>query len=424
MPSGFQPNDILIVAVAVSGGTGATITAPSGWYTQSTMNISQSTNTRLTIYYRVATGYESASYSWTFDTTRSASAFMVAYEGANPFYPPAIATQANATASTTINVTDTNSTYETGRQLQIVVCNNTTAVSTLTAGSGYTNQVDICTTASPFIEICLLDGAKGVPMGGLSSSSPTCSQSVTGVFANIFIEDQRPAFNKLGEDEFVIGSFSTSRTSLASQVLQANYPNELLLAMIGIQNGTTTVSSVTGASLTWSLVARANTNAGSSEVWCAFSPNTFSSQPITITFSGATVSGNILLAGIVGADMTTATGLGAIGATATGTSSAAAPTISLTTTRNNSWVWSIMNEGMASASSISAGTNQTNIRSVNDTTNAAASWILRQNSLTTTKGTNVTMNATAPSTDSCNIVAIEILPTIQHALGSLGAGAS
>lgn len=419
VPSGVLANDVLIAMVGVDGGTGATITAPAGWTTLK--NTTQSTNTRAVIYWKLVDGYEPATYTWTLDTTRQAAAVMAAYSGANPFPPAATSTLANGTGSITINATTVNSTYETGLAIQCVAARNTTAASTITAAGSYVKRADTCTSASAFIDVAITDVAKGLTVGGTIGSAPTCNQTVTSVFGTLFLEDARPAFNVLVEDVFVVGSVSASSSSLTSSAsLQTNYPNTLLLLFCAITKDATTVSSV-GGGLTWTNVSRANTNTGCVEVWRTFVPTPISGQQVIINLAASAVSVNYMVVGFAGVDLTGSNGSGAIGAVATGTSSSAAPSLNLTTTRNNSWVWTGYNAAGVTGA-MTAGSGQTVLRNLNDGTNIAQGWFTKQNSLTATSGTVVTSNSTAPSTASCNIISVEILPAIYHNLGATGIG--
>jgi hypothetical protein len=188
-----------------------------------------------------------------------------------------------------------------------------------------------------------------------------------------------------------------------------------------INKDTATVSSITGGSLSWTFVSRVNTNAGSCELWRSFAP-TPTSQSFTYNFSATIVSANHIICSITGTDFTGTNGSAAIGNIVTGTTTAAAPSVSLTTTRDNSWVWAAVNEGNTAAGTITAGTSQTILRSQNDVGNTCASFMWRQNAITPTSGTSVTMNCTAPTTGNCNILAVEILPAVRKNLGDLGIG--
>jgi hypothetical protein len=415
--TGAQSNDILIACISVSGGSSATITPPTGW--TAILGANETTDILTRAYWRQATGYETASYTWTFDTTRQAAGVMVAYSGAYPNIPRTSTTNVNSTASTTTASGTGNSTYETGLSIQIFGAYNTSVATTMTASGGYAQRADTCTTASAFIEVAIQDNSKGLPMGGMSANAATISSAATSTSLNFMIEDQRTV-GVLTVDDYLVGSKTASFSSFTSGTFPVNYPNELLLVFASVCNGATTVSGITGGGLTWANVGRINTNAGSTEVWRAFAPIS-QNFGLTFTMSASTVSFNFVVVGIVGADMTGTSGSGAIGAFNTATSTSAAPSVNVTTTRNNSWVWAAGNDSTGTVAAV-AGTGQTLLRSDKDTANNCLAWLQRQTTATTTSGTVVTMNNTAPSTDSCNMLAVEILPAIHYNLAATGAG--
>lgn len=421
IPAGCVANDVLLACIGVAGGTGASITPPSGWTLVSTQ--AQGTNMLMNVYWYLATGYDASSFAWTFDSARQASGFILDYSGAYGHLPPSSTTTSTATAGSVTVTTAPASSYETGMGIQFFGAFNTTGTTTMTSGGGgYTQRVDTCTTATAFIEVAAQDLAKGLGLGSISTKAANIAgQTATSIAISVFIDDQRANFYGLAEDEFQEGSFTAAVSATNTKTIATNFPNELLLAFICIQKGTTTVSSISGGTgLTWVNVGRANTNAGSVELWRAFSaaPQSFTA---TITYSASTLSGNHMFVGIIGADQSGTNGSGAIGSFVTGTSTTAAPTINLTTTRNNSWVWAATNDPTGTTAPV-MGASQTLIRNISDATNTCQSWMQRQNAFTPQTGTTVTMNATAPSTDSCNILAVEILPAIHYNLGITGIG--
>lgn len=420
VPAGVQPNDLLVASITTDGGTGATITPPGTWTL--IMTATQSTNQRISVYGRVATGYEQASYSWGFDTTRMAAGSIAAYSGAHPFMPFGTGST-TTTASTTVGGAGGNSTY-TGLQVKMTATNNATASSNIaTPAASFTKVLDVCTTASTFIGLAAQHVTKGLTWGGMNTGTSTCSQTVNSVEVSICIEDARPPFNYLIDEANCVGSVTASRTNL-SITMQTNYPNTVLIALVSICKDVATISSITATGLTWQLVTRVNTQAGSTEIWSAFSPTPFSNKTITFNFSTSIVSANFTVTSFVGADISGTNGSGAIGAVATTNTTAAAPSVNLTTTRDNSWVWAVANTGTAAPGGTNnPGTGQSVLRQLNDTTNACGSWVWRQNSLTAISGTTVTSNITSPTTDNCNVAAIEILPAIRKNLGTTGISA-
>ena len=108
-----------------------------------------------------------------------------------------------------------------------------------------------------------------------------------------------------------------------------------------------------------------------------------------------------------GVDTTGSGGSGAIGATNGTSASSGAPTASLTTTRNNSWVLGVGIDSQG-ASGRTVGTNQTMIHQ--DSGSGITGWVQRQNSTTATSGTSVTINDTAPTNHRYDLTTCEVLP--------------
>ena len=182
-----------------------------------------------------------------------------------------------------------------------------------------------------------------------------------------------------------------------------------------ISGTNTTVTNVTGGSLTWALVQRSNTQRGTAEIWRAFAPAVLTNASVTATLSQR-MAASLTVVTISGADPTGTSGSGAIGAT-NGTSAATgAPTASLTTTRNNSWVFGVGTDWDKNVAR-TVGPNQTMVHQylapIGDTY-----WVQRQTAVTPASGTVVTINDTAPTTDRYNLSIAEILPALSSRLGN------
>jgi hypothetical protein len=84
-PTTVNVNDLLLAQVTVEGGTGTTITAPSGWTLvrrdDSTTNLAQA------IYYHTVVSGDPASWTWTFGQSKAASGGIVAYTGVDNSNP-------------------------------------------------------------------------------------------------------------------------------------------------------------------------------------------------------------------------------------------------------------------------------------------------------------------------------------------------
>jgi hypothetical protein len=204
---------------------------------------------------------------------------------------------------------------------------------------------------------------------------------------------------------------STNQTgaSIASPSFSTQSGNELLLALIStdyLSGSNTTVTGVTGGGLNWVLVRRTNVQSGSSEIWRAFAPVPLSNTTVTATLSQS-VSATLSIITFAGADATGTNGSGAIGATATSNSSRGAPTASLTTTRDGSWVLGVGND-YDNPISRTPGPNQVVLHQYLTPTGDTY-WAQMQSAVTPTSGTTVTINDTAPTTDRYNLSICEVL---------------
>ena len=239
----------------------------------------------------------------------------------------------------------------------------------------------------------------------ISSANVTGINFSTNVQTALLAIDAR-AFrnNSSGSEKVVSPKFSTSAG------------NELLLAFIstGYAGGTnTTVTSVSGAGLTWALVARTNIQSGTSEIWRAFAPAALTNGAVTAKLSQS-VASSMTVMSFKGVDPSGTNGSGAIGATGSGHASSGAPVATLTTTRNNSWVFGVGND-YNQASGRTPGPGQSMVHQALPNTSGVAAdtfWVQMQNSPTPLSGTSVTINDTAPTTDRYNLSIVEILPAL------------
>lgn len=204
---------------------------------------------------------------------------------------------------------------------------------------------------------------------------------------------------------------STNSSTIAITGVSTAAANELLLAFVSTDapnSGTnTTVTGITGGGLNWVLVRRTNVQRGTAEIWRAFAPSPLANATVTATLSRSTAA-SITVVAFTGADASGTNGSGAIGATGTGNANPGAPTASLTTTRDGSWVFGVGID-WDRAVSRTPGSNQTMVHqylaTIGDTY-----WVQRWTSPTPAAGTPVTINDTAPSGDRYNLSIVEVLP--------------
>ena len=215
----------------------------------------------------------------------------------------------------------------------------------------------------------------------------------------------------LGIDVVAYGDTNSASTTAVTSPFSTTGYSELLLAFIATDASSSgiTVTGVTGGGLTWALAQRTNAQLGTAEVWSALAPSPLSNVSVTGTLSQR-VASSISVVGFTGVDSSGTSGSGAIGARASASAGSDAPTASLVTTRNNSWVIGVGND-WDNAIARTVGPNQTLVHqfmpSVGDTY-----WVQRQSGPTSLSGTSVTMNDTAPTSDRYNLTIVEVLPAV------------
>jgi RHS repeat-associated protein len=197
--------------------------------------------------------------------------------------------------------------------------------------------------------------------------------------------------------------------------------NQLLLAYLSASalSSPVTVSSVTGGGLAWTLVKRTNTQAGTAEIWRAFTPFILTNASVTANFVNNS-SLSLTVVSYLGVDSTGSNGAGSVGAVGSGNASTGAPTATLISTRKNSMVFGVGLDPSKGTVRTPA-TGQTLIHQVtnvcvnnpplicmNGTNNT--SWVQQVNASVATVGTSVKINDTAPTNDPYNLSIVEVLP--------------
>lgn len=212
----------------------------------------------------------------------------------------------------------------------------------------------------------------------------------------------------LAVDAKVSADNSTASTTIASPMFSTSSDNELLLALVAtdyLTGANTTVTGVAGAGLTWTLVARANTRSGTSEIWRAFAPAALAGQTVTATLSQS-VEASITVMSFSGVDASGTNGANAVGATATASKASGAPSASLVTTRGGSLVVGVGND-YDNAKARTVGSGQTLVHqfltSLGDTY-----WMQMTSAPAGAAGSTVTVNDTAPTGDQFNLAIVEV----------------
>lgn len=254
------------------------------------------------------------------------------------------------------------------------------------ARDGYTFQ--------PPSQSVTINGANAAGINFFGSASGTSGTAALAIDANVS-KDQ------------------TSNSSIVtSPQFSTTSGNELLLALVAtdyLSGASTTVQSITGGGLTWTFVVRTNQQSGDAEIWRAFAPAPLTNTSVTATLS-QNVQSSLTVLTFSGADATGAGGSGAIGAIASSNAPKGAPSASLVTTRNGSWVFGVAND-YDNAIARTPASGQTilhqDLTSLGDTY-----WTQMENNPTPLSGTGVTISDTAPTSDRYNLSIVEVLPAL------------
>jgi len=195
---------------------------------------------------------------------------------------------------------------------------------------------------------------------------------------------------------------ASGTTSATSTGLNTTQPGDLLVAYATADAPTTATQSVTvsGLGLTWTRVAQANAEPGDAEVWTATAPGLISNGMVS---AKANIRGYHIYLTVVA--YTGATGIGAAGTFA---AASGAPTGSVTTTQDHSWVWGAGFDWSAAVNH-TPGTGQTMFHQTKDGQVGNTSWVQSLTAATPAPGTAVTINDTAPTGDMYDLVVVEIL---------------
>ncbi|HVJ09778.1 MAG TPA: N,N-dimethylformamidase beta subunit family domain-containing protein [Acidisarcina sp.] len=290
---------------------------------------------------------------------------------------------------------------------------STSGSGTLLTLSGASSATTIADSLGNYSFAGLANGSYTVTPSktGYTFTPPSQTVSVNG--ANIIslnFAAQAATTNTLVMDAKVSADSKTASTSIATSAFSTTSGNELLLAFIStdyISGSNTTVTKVTGGGLTWALVVRTNAQSGTAEIWRAFSPTVLTNVTVTATVSQSVLS-SITVMSFSGVDTSGTYGSGAIGATASKSASSGAPTASVVTTRNGSWVFGVGND-YDNAIARTVGSGQTLVHQ-DLTTTGDTYWVQMENAPTPLSGTTVTINDTAPTTDQYNLSVVEVLP--------------
>ncbi len=204
-------------------------------------------------------------------------------------------------------------------------------------------------------------------------------------------------------DAIASGDQGSASTTVRTTRFSTTTANELLVAFVAADGpppggGKTRVTMISGAGLTWQLVARSNAKLGDSEIWSAVAPAVLTNVAVTATLNRSVASSLTVVS---------FTNAGGTGAVAIASASSGAPTATLVTTKNNSLVFGVGND-WDHAVARTVGPNQALVHQylapIDD-----SYWVQRLASAVPVSGASVTVNDVAPTADQWNFAAVEIV---------------
>jgi Domain of unknown function (DUF4082)/Bacterial Ig domain/Fibronectin type III domain/Lysyl oxidase len=173
-----------------------------------------------------------------------------------------------------------------------------------------------------------------------------------------------------------------------------------LVAADGPAGGGRQSVAVSGGGLTWTLVKRANTRSGDSEIWWATASKPLVNATVTSTEAAG---GHDQSLEVISMQMSNG-----IGASVAGGAASGAPSVSLKTSEEGSLVFAVGND-YDKASARTLGTNQVMLHQYLGTSTGDTYWSQYTGLITGAAGETVTMNDTAPTGDQWNLAAVELL---------------
>jgi hypothetical protein len=191
--------------------------------------------------------------------------------------------------------------------------------------------------------------------------------------------------------------------TITTPAFATSSPGELLVAFVasdGPATGRQTLT-VSGAGLPWSLVRRANAQAGTAEIWTARASGVLSNVTVTSTQSIAGYHQSLTVVTFVD---------GAVGGSGTASAAGGAATAVLTTTQAGSLLFGVGHDWEnATARTIPAG--QAMLHQKIDAAVGDTFWVQRRTDPIPVAGMFAALGVTAPIAGRWNFASIEVVPT-------------
>ncbi len=227
-------------------------------------------------------------------------------------------------------------------------------------------------------------------LGGRSTTSAPITVTVSNPAppAPCFVQDADVTVN--GQNSVTTPSFTNA---LAGDVLLA------FVSADGPATAGGQTATVSGAGLTWKLVARENASSGDAEIWTATAPTQLANVTVTSTLGKSGFDQSL---SVVSYQMSDGVGASAIAAAKSG-----APTVTLDTTGPGSLVFAVGHD-WDNAISRTLAPNQTLLYQFLDNGVGDTTWSQYTTAVIPGSLTPVTMSDTAPTGDQWDLAAVEL----------------
>ena len=184
VPAGVQANDLLVAHIARTGN--AAINTPSGWTAAGGTN--NGNFIRQATYYRVASGSEPASYTWTWTGSQPAAGGMSAYYGVKGTSPlDVVGTATTSNNTTSITAPGLTTTTDDALVLAFFASNSNSTYST---AAGMTERHEAATTGMSLATDDMSQATAGAT--GNKTSTATASGRVVGHQVSFNVDDVAP----------------------------------------------------------------------------------------------------------------------------------------------------------------------------------------------------------------------------------------
>ena len=200
-------------------------------------------------------------------------------------------------------------------------------------------------------------------------------------------------------DRSVTASGRGTQTAAISTIA----PGETLLAFVSADgpSGGGQTATVSGAGLNWSLVRRANTRTGDSEIWKATATGTLSNASVASTPGQSGFDQQLTVLSFANA--------GGTGASAAASGVSGPPAVGLTATAPGSFSYAVGND-WDRAVARAPGPGQSLISQLIDSGSGDTFWVQGTTAPSQSAGSAVTLNDTSPTDDQWNLAATEVVP--------------